>query len=151
MFAIVYEAKTGKLHGLNASGWAPAGLTLDFLKGRGFSEMPQLGVYSVTVPGCVDVGTNCSAVRAAEDERCPRAVHSLCRGRFSGHGNLCQLLGGQRTEAAAGSEFGQRLPAEWRAPRTGEIFRNPDLACLTNKSRNRGAKRFTRARSPSAF
>src|SRR5881397_2038339 len=31
LFAIVYEAKTGKLHGLNASGWAPAGLTPEFL------------------------------------------------------------------------------------------------------------------------
>jgi gamma-glutamyltranspeptidase / glutathione hydrolase len=34
MFAIVYEAKTGKLHGLNASGWAPRGLTPEFLAAR---------------------------------------------------------------------------------------------------------------------
>ena len=34
LFAIVYEAKTGKLHGLNASGWAPPGLTIDFLNQR---------------------------------------------------------------------------------------------------------------------
>src|SRR5215831_17846035 len=32
LFAIVYEAKTGKLYGLNASGWSPAGLTPEFLK-----------------------------------------------------------------------------------------------------------------------
>ena len=53
LFAIVYEAKTGKLHGLNASGWAPTGLTIDFLKAKGNKAMPALGIYSVTVPGAV--------------------------------------------------------------------------------------------------
>src|SRR5205807_2079433 len=54
LFAIVYDAKSGKLYGLNASGWAPAGLTIDFLKSRGFRDMPQQGIQSVTVPGAVD-------------------------------------------------------------------------------------------------
>ena len=35
LFAIVYEAKTGKMHGLNASGWAPKGLTAEFLRSKG--------------------------------------------------------------------------------------------------------------------
>lgn len=54
LFAIVYEAKTGKLYGLNSSGWAPAGLTPEFLKSKGITEMPQNGINSVTVPGAVD-------------------------------------------------------------------------------------------------
>src|SRR5437660_10756210 len=54
LFAIVYDAKSGKLYGLNASGWAPAGLTIDFLKSQGFRDMPQQGIQSVTVPGAVD-------------------------------------------------------------------------------------------------
>ena len=41
LFAIVYDAKTQKLYGLNASGWAPAGLTIEFLKSKGITEMPQ--------------------------------------------------------------------------------------------------------------
>src|SRR5260221_14376525 len=53
LFAIVYEAKSGKLYGLNASGWAPAGLTPELLKHNGMTEMPQSGIYSVTVPGAV--------------------------------------------------------------------------------------------------
>src|SRR5512142_3327042 len=32
LFAIVYEAKTGKLYGLNSSGWTPKALTIDWLK-----------------------------------------------------------------------------------------------------------------------
>src|ERR1039457_3198791 len=54
LFAIYWDAKTGKLSAINASGWAPTGLTIDFLKSQGETKMPQEGVHSVTVPGCVD-------------------------------------------------------------------------------------------------
>jgi gamma-glutamyltranspeptidase / glutathione hydrolase len=53
LFAIVRDDKTNKLSGLNASGWAPRKLTIDFLHQKGIQEMPQKGIYSVTVPGCV--------------------------------------------------------------------------------------------------
>src|SRR3984957_15685139 len=54
LFAIVYDARTGKLYGLNASGWAPAALSIEFLKAKGITAMPQNGIQSVTVPGAVD-------------------------------------------------------------------------------------------------
>src|SRR5580658_9003651 len=55
LFAIVYDAKTGKLYGLNASGWAPAKLSIEFLKSKGISgKMPEQGIQAVTVPGAVD-------------------------------------------------------------------------------------------------
>jgi gamma-glutamyltranspeptidase/glutathione hydrolase len=54
LFAIYWEAKTGKLTGINASGWAPAALTIDWLKQQGHTTMPVLGIQAVTVPGCVD-------------------------------------------------------------------------------------------------
>ena len=54
LFAIIYDAKTGKLYGLNASGWAPGGLTIEFLRNQGFQDMPSQGIQSVTVPGAVD-------------------------------------------------------------------------------------------------
>lgn len=53
LFAIYWDAKTGKPSGLNASGWAPQRLTLEFLRQKGYTEMPGDGIYSVTVPGCV--------------------------------------------------------------------------------------------------
>src|SRR6266851_3334469 len=53
LFAIVYEVKTGKLYGLNASGWAPARLTAAYLRAKGITTMPQRGIHSVTVPGAV--------------------------------------------------------------------------------------------------
>jgi gamma-glutamyltranspeptidase/glutathione hydrolase len=54
LFAIVYEAKTGKLYGLNSSGWAPRGLTPEFLAAQKIEKMPSSGIHSVTVPGAVD-------------------------------------------------------------------------------------------------
>ncbi len=54
LFAIYRDAKTGKLTAINASGWAPKALTIDVLKSLGNTTMPQEGIQSVTVPGCVD-------------------------------------------------------------------------------------------------
>src|SRR5437762_2351717 len=48
LFAIVYDAKANKLYGLNASGWAPSGLTIEFLQKQGIRDMPQKGINSVT-------------------------------------------------------------------------------------------------------
>ncbi len=54
LFVIYWEAKTGKLTGINASGWAPKALTIDGLKAKGNTTMPQVGIDAVTVPGTVD-------------------------------------------------------------------------------------------------
>src|SRR5947208_2115417 len=53
LFAIYWEAKAGKLTGINSSGWSAAALTLDTLKKKGYSSMPEEGIHTVTVPGCV--------------------------------------------------------------------------------------------------
>jgi gamma-glutamyltranspeptidase/glutathione hydrolase len=53
LFAIYWDAKTGKLYGLNASGWAPRGLTIEHLKAKDATSMPPAGIDSVTVPGAV--------------------------------------------------------------------------------------------------
>jgi gamma-glutamyltranspeptidase/glutathione hydrolase len=53
LFAIVYVAKTGKVYGLNASGWTPKALTIDYLKAHDINKLDQHGVHTITVPGCV--------------------------------------------------------------------------------------------------
>jgi gamma-glutamyltranspeptidase / glutathione hydrolase len=129
LFAIVYEAKTGKLYGLNASGWAPAGLTIEFLKKQGFQDMPARGVDSVTVPGAVDGWQKlldrfgkkkfsdvlAPAIRAAEDGF---PVTEWTSGLWTGNADF--LRG---NEAAA-----QTYLPDSHAPSVGQIFRNPDLA-----------------------
>src|SRR5256885_16216986 len=54
LFAIVYDAKTKKLHALNSSGRAGHAATLDAFASRKLTRIPNAGVYSVTVPGVVD-------------------------------------------------------------------------------------------------
>ncbi len=54
LFAMYYEAKTGKLYGLNAGGWAPTGLTPALLALEGPHAHAAAGIYSVTVPGAVE-------------------------------------------------------------------------------------------------
>src|SRR6516225_5918588 len=54
LFAMVYSAKDHKVHGLNASGRAPAAATIEEFKRRGLQRIPLRGELSVSVPGVVD-------------------------------------------------------------------------------------------------
>ena len=54
LFAIVWDAKTEQLYGLNASGRSPQSLTLEEFQKRGLSKVPSHGPLPVSVPGCVD-------------------------------------------------------------------------------------------------
>jgi len=54
LFVLYWDAKAGKLTGLNASGPAPRGLSPEFLAKQNVKTMPQTGIHSVTVPGAVD-------------------------------------------------------------------------------------------------
>jgi gamma-glutamyltranspeptidase / glutathione hydrolase len=129
LFAILYEAKTGKLYGLNASGWAPAALTADYLLGKGIKAMPQRGINSVTVPGAVE------------------GWDQLLK-RF-GTKKLADVLAPAIIYAENGFPVGEVVQAYWRdsekilnedepaaktympqghVPAVGEMFKNPDLA-----------------------
>jgi gamma-glutamyltranspeptidase/glutathione hydrolase len=54
LFAIVWDAKTNRLYGLNASGRSPRGLTLEIFARHGLKRVPKVGPLAVSVPGCVD-------------------------------------------------------------------------------------------------
>src|SRR5579871_6537299 len=53
LFVLYWDAKSGKLTGLNSSGPAPRGLSPGFLAAKGITRMPGAGIHSVTVPGAV--------------------------------------------------------------------------------------------------
>lgn len=129
LFAIVYEAKSGKLYGLNASGWAPARLTIEFLKSKGFEKVPEHGIHSVTVPGAVDGWSKLLSRFGTKkfSEVLAPALHyakegfpvpELVAGYWSG---ADEYLRGDANAAATFLIAG-------RPPRLGDIFRNPDLA-----------------------
>ncbi len=54
LFAIVWDAKTQKLYGLNASGRSPQDLTLEYFEEKEMTKIPSLGPLPVSVPGAVD-------------------------------------------------------------------------------------------------
>jgi gamma-glutamyltranspeptidase / glutathione hydrolase len=53
LFMVYYEAKTGKLYGLNSSGWTPKALTIDYLKAHNVDKINPIGVETIDVPGAV--------------------------------------------------------------------------------------------------
>jgi gamma-glutamyltranspeptidase/glutathione hydrolase len=53
LFMIYYEAKTGKVYGLNSSGWTPKALTIEAVKAKGLTAIPSTGVETIDVPGAV--------------------------------------------------------------------------------------------------
>ena len=129
LFAIIYDAKAGKLYGLNASGWAPKGLTIDALHKLGLREMPQSGVNSITVPGAVDgwqkLANKFGRTKLSED--LAAAIQTARNGfpvtewvaMYWAHG--VDYLRGEDSAAKL------YLPQD-RSPKAGEVFRNPDLA-----------------------
>lgn len=54
LFAIVWDAETGQLYGLNASGRSPQSLSLEYFTENGYEKIPAYGPLPVSVPGCVD-------------------------------------------------------------------------------------------------
>jgi gamma-glutamyltranspeptidase/glutathione hydrolase len=54
LYAIVWDAKTQQLYGLNASGRSPKSLTIDYFKTKSMDKIPSFGPLPVSVPGCVD-------------------------------------------------------------------------------------------------
>ena len=129
LFALVYEADTGTLHGLNATGRAGSKASSAFMRDEGYENMPGSGIYAVTVPG---------ALHGWEE----------LRSRF-GTRSLKDLLGPAIHYAEDGFPVSQIIANQWkaaedklnrhpaaaanylvdgRAPRHGELFRSPDLA-----------------------
>jgi gamma-glutamyltranspeptidase/glutathione hydrolase len=53
LFALYYEAKTGKLYGLNSSGWTPKALTIDYMKAHQIDKIDSIGVHTIDIPGAV--------------------------------------------------------------------------------------------------
>jgi gamma-glutamyltranspeptidase/glutathione hydrolase len=134
LFAIVYEAKTGKLYGLNASGWAPAKLSIEFLKSKGISgEMPQSGMQSVTVPGAVDGWSQLLSRFGTKkfSEVLAPAIHYARDGFPVPELDAAYWSDAEKSLKADGNASATFLiddRGNRRAPWLGEIFRNPDLA-----------------------
>src|SRR3954468_8192102 len=145
LFAIVYEAKTGKLYGLNASGWSPAALDAKFLRNQGHVKMPTNGVHIITVPGCVS-GWDLLQKKFAR-KKLPELLAPAIAMAENGF-PVPEIIGGYwkstndvkrlRAEPSSAAVF---LPHD-RPPEVGEVFKNPDVAWSLRQVAKQGAKAF---------
>ncbi len=129
LFAIVYSAKDKKIHGLNASGRAPAAATVEEFRKRGLQKIPLRGELSVSVPGVVDGwsellskhGTRSMAQAlepAIKYARDGYAVSEIIADQWK---SVERLLSQDPNAAATFLPQGE-------APAPGDIFKNPALA-----------------------
>jgi len=141
LFTIYWEAKTGKLYGLNASGWAPQGLTIEHLQAKGATSMPQLGIDSVNVPGVV----------AGWEKLHQRFGHTAWKENFqpaifyAEHGYpVPELIHGywSAAEGLTDPESLRVFKPGGKIPAVGDIFCNPDLAKVLRRIAEDGAKAF---------
>ena len=141
LFAIYYEAKTGKLYGLNSSGWTPKGLTIEYLKSHGVDKINPIGVETIDVPGAV-------------------AGWDALRGRF-GALPFSEILAPAIYYAQNGFPLAERNARYWFAkslmqqpgyketyvpngvaPKVGDEFRNPALANSLRQVADHGRDAF---------
>lgn len=143
LFAIVWDAKSGQLHGLNGSGRSPRSLPAEEFRRRGLTKIPSFGVLPISVPGCVD-------------------------GWFELHGRFGRLPMSEVLEPAIryareGIPVSEVIADGWRsgetvfrdqpgfaetflvagqAPRKGDVFRNPGLADTLERIARQGRDEF---------
>ena len=127
LFMLYYDARTGKLYGLNSSGWTPKALTIEALKDQGITSIDPIGVNTIDVPGAV-------------------AGWDAMRSRF-GTMPFSKLLAPAIFYASNGFPLAERNARYWIAkrlldqpgyrqtyviwpnpPQPGDLFRNPALA-----------------------
>jgi gamma-glutamyltranspeptidase/glutathione hydrolase len=129
LFALVYDARTGKLHGLEASGRAPRAATRALFAERGLGDIPLTGPLSWSVPGCVDGWAELHrrfGRRPLAEVLAPAIGHA--RDGFP----VSEVIAGSWAGAAGSLARDPDTAAVYlpggRAPAAGEIFTNPALA-----------------------
>lgn len=157
LFAIIYDPKTGKLHGLNGSGRSPKEQTLKQLKAKldkDAKSLPSLGALPVTIPGTVDAwftmharfGSKPMAELLAPTIRYAREGHPVAPviaeyyarafRNFDRNSAKFDFTNARKTWFANGT-----------SPKAGEVFRNPDLANTLERIARNGRDEFYRGES----
>jgi len=129
LFVIYYDAKSGKLYGLNASGPAPAALNAQLLRDKKIVDMPLRGINSVTVPGAVDGWAK--LLERFGTKKFPEvlapAIHVAEQG-FPVTEWISSLWINNADLLRKNDEATHVYLNNDQAPRVGQMFRNPDLA-----------------------
>lgn len=129
LFAIVWDPKTQKLYGYNGSGRSPKALTLAEFQRRGLKEIPATGPLPVSVPGAVDgwfalherFGRRSMAQNLAPAIRYARDGHPVAE-------TIAYYWDRSVPRLSQYPGFKEQFTLDGRAPRKGELWKNPNLA-----------------------
>jgi gamma-glutamyltranspeptidase/glutathione hydrolase len=145
LFAIVWDAKTQQLHGLNASGRSPYDLKINYFLENGYESIPARGPLPVSVPGCVDGWFELHQKFGSlnMDQVLAPAIEYAKEG-FP----LTEIIAnGWRSNAEVLKDFPgfqEVFMPDGKIPEKGEIFKNPDLANTYEMLANKGRDGFYR-------
>jgi gamma-glutamyltranspeptidase/glutathione hydrolase len=128
-FALFYSAKDKALKALDASGRSPYATTLEFCRKNGFKQMPQKGIHSVTVPGAVHGWS--TLLNAYGTRKLGEVLQPAIRYAEEGF-PVAELTAESWHESEARLKTDEGAAANYlvngRAPKAGEIFKNPRMA-----------------------
>ncbi len=143
LFAIVWDAKTQKLYGLNSSGPSPKSLTLKYFKDHGYKFIPAHGPLPVSVPGCVD-GWNELHKRFGKlpiSEILQPAI-TYAREGYPVTELIAYYWGLNARILKKYPGFAEEYMPNGKAPVKGQVFKNPNLANTLELLAKKGLREF---------
>jgi gamma-glutamyltranspeptidase / glutathione hydrolase len=129
LFAIIWDSGSRRLHGLNASGRSPGGLTAGYFIEKGYQYIPSSGPLSVSVPGTVDGWFEMHNKFGNLDmETILQPAIEYGRNGFPVTELIAYYLNRSVSRLGHFPNFRETYMPDGRMPVKGEIFRNPNLA-----------------------
>jgi gamma-glutamyltranspeptidase/glutathione hydrolase len=143
LFAIVWDAKTKKLHGLNASGPAPKNISIDYFKQQGLTKIPSYGPLPVTVPGAVDgwVKLHERFGKLKFTSLFEPTIEYAIKG-FPITETIAYYLDRSQKRFENYPNFNEVWVKNGKMPQKGEIFKNPQLASTLKTIAENGREGF---------
>ncbi|MGQ4276363.1 gamma-glutamyltransferase [Pseudidiomarina sp. E22-M8] len=143
LFAIIWDAETEQLYGLNASGRSPQSLSLDYFVKNGYDKIPARGVLPLSVPGTVDgwFELHDKFGKLPMEQVLAPAIRYAREG-FPVTEVIAYYFA--RNAAVIGDQpgFAEVFLADGKPPQKGERFKNPDLANSLEKIAKQGRDVF---------
>ena len=129
LFAIIWDSKTKKLYGLNASGRSPKSLKASYFTENGMDKIPAYGVLPLSVPGCVDgwFAIHDKFGKLPMKDVLQPAIHYASEG-FPLTELIAYYWGISAKRFVKYPNFAEVYMPDGKAPRKGEVFKNPQLA-----------------------
>jgi len=143
LFAIVWDAKSKKLYGLNASGPAPKKLSLEYFQENNLSEYPEFGPLPVTVPGAVAGWSELhKKFGKLPIDRLFKPTITYAREGFPVTETIAYYFALNKQRFQDYPNFKEVWMANGDVPKTGEIFKNPALGNTLETLADKGLSEF---------